>query len=396
MSNLNNIRSTYDCALPTEQEMADFINNQDITLKIDKHNGRYNLVCYFTPFKGKFLNYIRCFNGKKQDMEIFRGGIYSDGQPTDDPNDWNRKTQRRSAGNQFAVKLVFKYWYNPCVIGKWGGVQIYQSQYKIAQPGGVVKTYGDWINNSTRYAPSANSIINQVRPFKTGFGNTVNKIIIRGSSAKAYQRKYPLIDTVNASWRRFTRLHPAGGYYDSDNKIFRQKLNKRTEFVIDETSARRGFMILMYDISPHIPKSFVEDIHDYQLSPLMDNKINHHIWSRKFWNSEDYIYNEEVSRRPAMNRNIYNSPVTICMSIKNLNGTSLLEKYSKTWMRHINSNLSYSWGHLSNTDFQGKELLIINNNIKSYPDGQSWPLETYQILGCDSNNPSNMIFEDNT
>lgn len=60
------IRSTYSCALPTEQELKDFFANLDMHLAIEDHVGpastSKNLVCYFTPFRGKFLNYVRCFN----------------------------------------------------------------------------------------------------------------------------------------------------------------------------------------------------------------------------------------------------------------------------------------------------------------------------------------------
>lgn len=56
------IRATYSCALPTEQELRDFFGSMECYLAIDEHKGKKNLVLYFTPFRGKFLNYVRCFN----------------------------------------------------------------------------------------------------------------------------------------------------------------------------------------------------------------------------------------------------------------------------------------------------------------------------------------------
>lgn len=59
-------RQTYSCALPTEQELRDFFANLNMHLAVEDHQGpsgtQKNLVLYFTPFRGKYLNYIRCFN----------------------------------------------------------------------------------------------------------------------------------------------------------------------------------------------------------------------------------------------------------------------------------------------------------------------------------------------
>ena len=54
--------------LPTLQEMSDFINNQELTLKIEDHvsmtgKTHHNLVVYFKPFHGKYYNWIRRYNG---------------------------------------------------------------------------------------------------------------------------------------------------------------------------------------------------------------------------------------------------------------------------------------------------------------------------------------------
>ena len=60
------VRQTYSCALPTEQELRDFFANLNMHLAVEDHQGpsgtQKNLVLYFTPFRGKYLNYIRCFN----------------------------------------------------------------------------------------------------------------------------------------------------------------------------------------------------------------------------------------------------------------------------------------------------------------------------------------------
>lgn len=54
--------------LPTINEMVTFINNQELTLKIEDHvsmTGKIhrNLVVYFKPFHGKYYNWIRRYNG---------------------------------------------------------------------------------------------------------------------------------------------------------------------------------------------------------------------------------------------------------------------------------------------------------------------------------------------
>lgn len=61
------VRQTYSCALPTEQELKDFFANLNMHLAVEDHQGtsgnvQKNLVLYFTPFRGKYLNYVRCFN----------------------------------------------------------------------------------------------------------------------------------------------------------------------------------------------------------------------------------------------------------------------------------------------------------------------------------------------
>lgn len=61
------IRETYSCALPTSQELKNFFSTMECHLQIDEHIGptgqtTKNLVLYFTPFRGKFLNYVRCFS----------------------------------------------------------------------------------------------------------------------------------------------------------------------------------------------------------------------------------------------------------------------------------------------------------------------------------------------
>ena len=61
------VRQTYSCALPTEQELKDFFANLNLHLAVEDHKGpsgavQKNLVLYFTPFRGKYLNYVRCFN----------------------------------------------------------------------------------------------------------------------------------------------------------------------------------------------------------------------------------------------------------------------------------------------------------------------------------------------
>ena len=72
------VRQTYSCALPTEQELRDFFTNLNMHLAVEDHQGpkgmQKNLVCYFTPFRGKFLNYIRCFNSfhKQQTRGYFK------------------------------------------------------------------------------------------------------------------------------------------------------------------------------------------------------------------------------------------------------------------------------------------------------------------------------------
>ena len=54
--------------LPTISEMVTFINNQELTLKIEDHvsmtgKTHHNLVVYFKPFHGKYYNWIRRYNG---------------------------------------------------------------------------------------------------------------------------------------------------------------------------------------------------------------------------------------------------------------------------------------------------------------------------------------------
>ena len=71
------VRQTYSCALPTEQELKDFFANLNMHLAVEDHVGmsggrQKNLVLYFKPFRGKYLNYIRCFNS-------FHKKRYSDG-----------------------------------------------------------------------------------------------------------------------------------------------------------------------------------------------------------------------------------------------------------------------------------------------------------------------------
>ena len=56
--------------LPTISEMVTFINNQELTLKIEDHvsmtgKTHHNLVVYFKPFHGKYYNWIRRYNGEK-------------------------------------------------------------------------------------------------------------------------------------------------------------------------------------------------------------------------------------------------------------------------------------------------------------------------------------------
>lgn len=46
-------------AIATDNEMTDFLQNQDIYLQIDEHNGKKNLVCYFKPFPVKYYNYVK-------------------------------------------------------------------------------------------------------------------------------------------------------------------------------------------------------------------------------------------------------------------------------------------------------------------------------------------------
>lgn len=65
--NYEEVRQTYSCALPTEQELKDFFANLNMHLAVEDHQGasgnvQKNLVLYFTPFRGKYLNYVRCFN----------------------------------------------------------------------------------------------------------------------------------------------------------------------------------------------------------------------------------------------------------------------------------------------------------------------------------------------
>lgn len=74
------IRSTYSCALPTEQELKDFFANLNMYLAIEDHVGpkgtQKNLVCYFTPFTGKFLNYVRCFDSfHKENANFYHNTI---------------------------------------------------------------------------------------------------------------------------------------------------------------------------------------------------------------------------------------------------------------------------------------------------------------------------------
>lgn len=45
--------------IATDNEMTNFLQNQDIYLQIDEHNGKKNLVCYFKPFPVKYYNYVK-------------------------------------------------------------------------------------------------------------------------------------------------------------------------------------------------------------------------------------------------------------------------------------------------------------------------------------------------
>lgn len=56
-------------AIATDEEMQEFLQNQDIYLQIDEHNGKKNLVCYFKPFPIKYYNYVKRWYPTKEGVQ---------------------------------------------------------------------------------------------------------------------------------------------------------------------------------------------------------------------------------------------------------------------------------------------------------------------------------------
>lgn len=55
-------------AMATDEEMAEFIKNMDFTIKLEVHQGPHgpapHIVLYFTPFTGKYANYVKRWEAK--------------------------------------------------------------------------------------------------------------------------------------------------------------------------------------------------------------------------------------------------------------------------------------------------------------------------------------------
>ena len=72
-------------AMPTDDQMKQFIESMNFQIKVEKHTGpkrtSYNIVLYFEPFKGRYLNYMRRWVAKytkaliadKNNMARYRG-----------------------------------------------------------------------------------------------------------------------------------------------------------------------------------------------------------------------------------------------------------------------------------------------------------------------------------
>lgn len=364
MANLNDIRSTYDCALPTEEEMEAFINNQDITLKIDKHNGRYNLVCYFTPFKGKYLNYIRVFNGHVKN-DVVKPLIYS---INGEKHIKGEKIKQR-VKNPFAVKLILKYW-SP-ERGKDGGVsdslQLYQDRQYIMSS----KSYqGDWTTTSTHFANNPNTLVFKFYDVRTNKYNIVN----------LYGKASNYIDTTHHGWKEFKRvvkyksnLNTPLALEDNTKRVFSGLTlikNPCAEFVIDETSARRGFKVLFFNISPYVPSTFNKDKNsdlDFSWATTTPT-FQQYTWSSCLFTSTDLTENE-MNERAAFGRGIKYREIKVDMKCCLTPESGDIYKSSKTIIKHFNSA-------------QYNHELRIYNNCFDYPElANGTPL---QRLCCNS------------
>ena len=59
--NYEKLRKSISCGLPTAEEMEDFIRNQKPYFEVDRLHGHVSILLNFTPFTGKYLNYVMKF-----------------------------------------------------------------------------------------------------------------------------------------------------------------------------------------------------------------------------------------------------------------------------------------------------------------------------------------------
>ena len=71
--NYEKLRKNISCGLPTTEEMEDFIRNSDPHFEVDKSHGHVSILLKFTPFTGKYLNYVMKFRDSYMKSE---GGFY--------------------------------------------------------------------------------------------------------------------------------------------------------------------------------------------------------------------------------------------------------------------------------------------------------------------------------
>ena len=71
--NYEKLRKSISCGLPTAEEMEDFIRNQKPYFEVDRSRGHTSILLKFTPFTGKYLNYVMKFRDSYFKRE---GGFY--------------------------------------------------------------------------------------------------------------------------------------------------------------------------------------------------------------------------------------------------------------------------------------------------------------------------------
>lgn len=205
--NYEKLRKSISCDLPTAEEMEDFIRNQKPYFEVDKSHGHVSILLKFTPFTGKYLNYVMKFRDSYMKGE---GGFY---EICD--NQYMRNT-KLFGYSVYLVPVFSKHTHDPERASRVAASECSHKTNHIQNRGTIIAGPPGKVGNYKGLRPLL----------------TLEMFGYRHNGADSSMPDFNL------------SIHEGA----SDKWLLKPK--RRIFKALDQTSARRGFRIMSVDLSP--------------------------------------------------------------------------------------------------------------------------------------------------